>query len=278
MKEKVIKKVLNEKKTITSIFLIVPSICLLAIGTFFIQMMFDTSFSDAIKQVEEVFISFGIIGVFGLGFTLYLMKFTNKLNVVKIPKEELEILYDQYIDDKVINNIESMAKQVKLGYEQSKKSVLYSIIGAIIVIAITGRIIFIEGINAFVGYLIGIVCMVSIIFLFAKIEIALKSIDRLVDEFREKQIIEIFSSKITNRNKEIIKENKNKEVKRKNPVVFWLIEIFLLIWCLAAFNKETLSLIETDGVYGFIAIIIIFGLPAFFFIRNIYKRYFTESK
>jgi len=278
MKEKVIKKVLNEKKTITSIFLVVPSICLLAIGTFFVMMIFDSTFSDKIKEVKEVFILFGSIGVLGLAITFYLMKFTNKLNAIKIPKEELETLYDQYIDDKIINNIESMAKQVKIGYEQSKKSILYSIIGAIIVIAITGRIIFIEGINEFVGYLIGTVCVVSIFFLFAKIEIALKSIERLVDEFKEKQIIEIFSSKITNRNKEVINENKNKDIKRKNPILFWFIESILLIWCLAAFNKETLSLIETDGVYGFVAIIVIFGLPAFFFIRNIYKRYFKESK
>ena len=278
MKDKIIKKVLNEKKTITSIFLIVPAICLLTIATFFIIMMFDKTFGQNIREVTEVFTIFGGIGVFGLALTFYLMKFTNKLNAIKIPKDELEKLYDEHIDDKIIGNVENTCEQVKSDYEDIKKNGLYRTIITIIIIAITGSIIFIEGINAFVGYLVGIICIVSIFNLISTLEIVLKSTDKLVEEFRENQILEIFSSKISNRNKEIIKEKKKAKTKRKNPVLFWGIEIILLLWCLAAFNGDVLSLVEEEGIYGIIALVIIFGLPAFFFVRNIYTRYVKQTK
>lgn len=277
MKDRVIKKVLNEKRPVVGIFLAVSSICLLVIPVFSILMMTDATFKENIDVIKETFLFFGCIGMFGLGITIYLMKFTNKLNVIKITKEELEMLYDQYIDDKRIKYIETQSLSARKQYERVKKS-SHAIIIPIIVILISIFIAFIFNWSEFIIWVFAISVMVSLIYLFYSIEIALKPIEKLIEEFKEKYIIDFFSSKIANRNKEIIKENKNKEVKRKNPILFWLIEIFLLIWCLAAFNKETLSLIETDGVYGFIAIIIIFGLPAFFFIRNIYKRYFKESK
>lgn len=274
MKEKVIKKILNKKKPITSIFLIVTSFCLLVLGTFFLLMMFNTNFSNSIAEIKGVFISFVVIGLVGLIFTLYLMKFTNKLNIMKISKDELEILYDKYIDDNIINELENKSKLLKLEYQESKKTSCISLIITIVIIIITGGLIFVEGINESVRFLLEMVCIVSTFFLIAKIEIAFKSVENLVNKDKENMIIEKFLSHVDARNKQIIKENKSKNLKKKNSISFWFVEIFLLMLCLASLNEEVLSLIKTEGIYGIIAIVIIIGVPAFFFVRNIYKRYF----
>jgi len=285
MKEKVIKKILSEKKPVASIFLVVSSICLLVIPIFSIIMMTDSTFYENIDVIKEIFLLFGFIGCAGLGITFYLMKYTNKLNVVKIPKEELEILYDKCINEEAIKELEEISKQVEVDYEQAKKNSFINISISIIISALTAYLIFKFELLNFGGYLLGTICVVSIGAMLNQIEVSLKSMERLIEEFKEKAIIEALQNEIYDKNKQAIKEskqiekeNKEKEIKRKNPILFWLIESILLIWCLAAFSSDVLSMIQTDGLYGFIGIVITFGIPAFFFVRNIYVRYFKKDK
>ena len=97
MKEKIIKKVLNKKKPLATIFALVPPLAMLLLIIYSSILILNNSSINAnnIATFKQIMWIFSAISICWLIIAIYLIKFTNKLNVIKISKEDLEKLYDE---------------------------------------------------------------------------------------------------------------------------------------------------------------------------------------
>lgn len=287
MREKSINVFFSKKKSISYILLCTAiSLVVIAAWTIIGATTWSINISDR-DLLYKLMSTFGIIGILGSSIILYFMKNTNKLNVIKMSKEELEKVYDELIDHKIIKRIQENAEEYEKEIEMSKKKTYNAIVLIIInFISVYGTILFSIRKESSIGFGFSyLVFLFTAGALWVKLREIFKTTEKLVEEFKVKSTTDILWPEVYNRNKEYIKELKIKEredkdqkIARKNPILFWLIESILLIWCLAAFNSDILAMIQSDEIYGIIGIVVTFGIPAFFFIRNIYVRYFKQSK